>query len=297
MKTPSTPKLLAELNPYKAKHSAAGAAADSDEIPELINGVTVSDVRLTAEEQDQALNAALRAKRIKIGMERLRTMEKIREIERRIEGARTPYELWNEIQIRGKAIAATEGWEVDFHFPDHSYDIYLALCYYFTGNEEGMMKYQLSPRKGLMLYGNVGVGKSIIMKVFARNVVQSYRLIKTSQIVSEFGIKDNAQPTIQKYSIMASNQELSKYHGQQELGCCFDDLGAEKLGKNYGSEEVMIDILENRYDNNLRGAKTHIVTNLSLEQIADRYGPRVLDRLRQMFNLIDFPEDAPSMRQ
>lgn len=278
---------------------ADGQATDSNDpsTVETIDGVNVSDVRLTPEEQQLALKAALHAKRMRIGMERLQTMQKIRAMDQQLQGPRSAYELWNLIHARGAEIAQKEGWEDAFYIPDFSYDIYLALCYYFTGDVQGMMKYQLSPRKGLMLFGNIGVGKTVIMDVFARNVVQSYKVIKCAKIVSEFGLKDNAQLTIEKYSVMKANEHLGKYYNQEVLGYCFDDLGAEKMGSNYGKEEAMIDIIENRYNYNHRGPKTHLTTNLSLEQIETRYGLRVLDRMRQMFNLIDFPEDAASLRK
>jgi hypothetical protein len=139
----------------------------------------------------------------------------------------------------------------------------------------------------------------VMMELFSRNVVQCYQMIRCAKIEGEYGMKDNAQPTIQKYSNMKLNEYKAPFYNQEYLGYCFDDLGAESMGNNYGKREFMIDILEGRYDNPQcrGGAKTHIITNLTLDQIAKRYGPRVLDRLRQLFNLIEFPADIPSQRK
>ena len=214
------------------------------------------------------------------------------------QGPRTPSALWMTIQGRGQHIAQQEGWEHAFRIPDYAYDIYQGLCWYFCGDETGMHHYHLSPRKGLLVFGGVGVGKTLMMRLFARNIVQGYHVVRCAKIEGEYGQKDAAGSTIDKYSQMRPNAYLSEYYQQSQLGYCFDDLGAEDIGSNYGKKDFMIDILENRYERtDCKGPRTHITTNLSLDQIAARYGPRVLDRMRQMFNLIEFPQDIPSQRQ
>jgi DNA replication protein DnaC len=58
----------------------------------------------------------------------------------------------------------------------------------------------------------------------------------------------------------------------------------------------MHEVLTQRYKNGLF-TSTHVTTNLSAEQIKELYGVRVADRMREMFNLISFPENAKSRRK
>ena len=57
---------------------------------------------------------------------------------------------------------------------------------------------------------------------------------------------------------------------------------------------VMAEVLLSRYELFLQSKqriKTHATTNLSADELEDRYGHRVRSRMRKLFNLIAF-EDA-----
>lgn len=76
------------------------------------------------------------------------------------------------------------------------------------------------------------------------------------------------------------------------------DLGIEQNMKHFGNESnVMAEILLSRYDL-LRSAGiiTHTTTNLNANELEKLYGNRVRSRLREMFNLITFPENAKDLR-
>ena len=81
------------------------------------------------------------------------------------------------------------------------------------------------------------------------------------------------------------------------FGACFDDLGTETKRKNFGNESnVMEEIILGRYDRKYNlGAKTHLTTNLSADQIAEAYGERVRSRLREIMNVFIF-ESTKDMR-
>jgi len=68
----------------------------------------------------------------------------------------------------------------------------------------------------------------------------------------------------------------------------FDDLGSEIKASNYGKEDIFSRILELRYNEFIKkGTKTYITSNLSFEDIKERYGVRVYDRCYQMFNQLE----------
>lgn len=91
---------------------------------------------------------------------------------------------------------------------------------------------------------------------------------------------------------------IHKY-GNSDTIYCFDDLGIEQNMKHFGNESnVMAEILLSRYDLlRYRGIITHATTNLNANELEKLYGNRVRSRLREMFNLITFPENAEDLRK
>lgn len=145
------------------------------------------------------------------------------------------------------------------------------LCYYFSGD----LQFSGDLNRGLLLYGAVGVGKTSLMQVFFRNHRQSFVVVSCRQVESAFA--------------QEGNQGLMKYFDHSRA-FCFDDLGTEPaVTKYYGTDKAaMTEVLLNRYDFRMPYNCTHITTNLSAEEIKQRYGTRVVDRMREMFNFIEF---------
>lgn len=169
------------------------------------------------------------------------------------------------------------------------------VCMYFTGDERFNLE-GYSLKKGLCLFGGVGVGKTTLMKAMFKNQVQSYAVLMCRQIEDEFS-KDG-DSVLKTYGVTRQTTVNGDPFGHQVLGYCFDDLGTEPNGKYFGKDaNVMAEIILNRYDNDLPFNQTHITTNLSIDEIRTRYGTRVTDRMRQMFNIITFPENAKSRRE
>ena len=80
---------------------------------------------------------------------------------------------------------------------------------------------------------------------------------------------------------------------------CFDDLGAEHMGRYYGKDcNVLGEILISRYELfKTKGIKTHCTTNLNAIEIEERYGERVRSRMREQFNLVSFNTNSRDKRQ
>ena len=78
------------------------------------------------------------------------------------------------------------------------------------------------------------------------------------------------------------------------MSWCFDDIGIEENANSFGNvHNVMLDILERCYE---RKTIAHMTANLTIEQMADRYGVRLLDRFKQMFNIVNYDQGAKSKR-
>lgn len=167
------------------------------------------------------------------------------------------------------------------------------LCLYFTRDS----RCTLDLDKGLALFGPVGCGKSTLVDFFKNNQSNSYIQISTLQIGEEY--QKHGHEAIQRYYDVIKTSDLQRTFGQPEIGICFDDVGTEEEKKYFGNQaNVMADIILHRYNrlSTLR-SKTHMTTNLSTDQLMAKYGDRVRDRLREMFNMIAFDPKSPSRRK
>lgn len=141
-------------------------------------------------------------------------------------------------------------------------------------------------KKGIMLAGPVGCGKTSIMKAFSYYSGNNF-----------FGLKDCREIALEfMYTEDADYLSTYKRLGKRDAGFCFDDLGTEETVVNYGNRiEVISDIVLYRY-NRLPHNKTHFTTNLSAASIGDIYGDRMRSRLKEMVNFISFDPKAKDMR-
>lgn len=173
-------------------------------------------------------------------------------------------------------------------------EIFESLCQYFTA-DPAFEKGGLRLNKGLMLFGHVGTGKTEMMKLFMLNQVQSFGMVSCRAITDDF--TQAGEEEVERFNTNRKNAVPHKF-GQEYSGWCFDDLGTESIPVlHYGNKKnMMADIILNRYDSKMNYRFTHVTTNLTAEQITLSYGSRVLDRMREMFNLITFPSTAKSRR-
>jgi DNA replication protein DnaC len=165
------------------------------------------------------------------------------------------------------------------------------LLIYMIQDAETAQTLNLNLQQGILLSGPIGCGKTSIMQLIKPFALPraDYRIKTCREIAFEFA--KNGYKALQPYS-----QEPS---GQNRLqGYCFDDLGAEQQIKHFGNDcNVMAEILLSRYDHyTLNKSLTHITTNLSASEIEKHYGNRLRSRMRNMFNLISFPNDSKDKR-
>lgn len=192
--------------------------------------------------------------------------------------ARELYELLRQTKTQAGGRFMVEEWNKP---------VILQLCLYFAGDPK-CEEYGLSLEKGIAIIGPSGTGKTHLMTFFQKNPVQSYLNVTCSLVAERFrtGWKRNEQDTLEYY-VGPAKAEFGHVYGHTELGYCFGDLGTEGEKKNYGNTvNVMEHILFQRYENKLPFNQTHITTNLNADEIKERYGERIRDRFREMFNQV-----------
>ncbi|MDE7072474.1 MAG: hypothetical protein K2O66_03800 [Bacteroidales bacterium] len=165
-----------------------------------------------------------------------------------------------------------------------------AFAAYFAGQGG-----PLSIRKGILLSGCTGCGKTTLFKLF--NFVAVWDCDNPRRPLSG----DNAQ-LFEWHSCRGIAMEyadkqrggvesLKKYFSGDML---FDDFGAENISSHFGSKaDVMGEIIQSRYE---RKGKTFITTNLNYEQIQKNYGERVASRLAEMCSWVDVGIDEDYRR-
>ncbi|WP_066633374.1 P-loop NTPase family protein [Labilibacter marinus] len=184
----------------------------------------------------------------------------------------------------------------NFYLNDRDKEIYKRLFLYFYQNnqfEKLHPSYRLS--KGLLVTGDIGVGKSLMMSIF-RDLLQekspqtNFRMEKAFDIAGEYS--QNGYAIIEKHGKNCFGKKNGILDKKQPIIKCYDDLGTEdRLTGFYANKtNVMEKILLTRYDQFIQfKMKTFITTNFTGEQIEEYYGARVRSRLREMVNVINYP--------
>lgn len=175
--------------------------------------------------------------------------------------------------------------------PD-DHEIIFRLLTWFLYDKVNADKWNISLRKGIILSGPVGCGKTTLMHLFRlMHKPQDQFIVKPCRDVSYEFNKDG-------FAIINRYGQSSFDRNGHPKTYCFDDLGTEKTIKFYGNEcNVMAEILLSRYEQFIhRRMITHLTTNLTSTEIEELYGLRVRSRLREMFNLISFPPGTPDKR-
>jgi hypothetical protein len=182
----------------------------------------------------------------------------------------------------GRVLSPEREFKIDAENEEHI----KSLILYFMGSAE-FEKEKYSLYRGNCLRGNVGTGKSMLMRIFSQkgdlNFTQerNFKTVSCIKIYSDFC--RNGFGTLEQYvhfNILEEKSIINTY--------CFDDFGEEKEPANYYGKDainIMEYILLSRYDNWQSNYQiTHLTTNLTPKQIEDKYGERVRSRISEMCN-------------
>jgi len=161
--------------------------------------------------------------------------------------------------------------ERSFEIDQENKDILNSLVLYFMGAAE-----PLDPERGICMMGNVGSGKTFLLKTFRDMNIpgHSFGFIRCRDIARKFA--------------ELGYGPVNSIGRSSTASILFDDLGKEEPKAHYANrEEIMAEIVQDRYELWVeKKYKTHFTCNISLDQIQKRYGHHVESRLRGMCNIV-----------
>ena len=178
-----------------------------------------------------------------------------------------------------------------FYVDEHNRDILRFLLYYFNGCEKAE---EVFPDKGykcsknILLCGEVGVGKTLMMQVFARyleltNNPRAFKNLSVTQMINYYKLHNH----LDRYTF---NEEGSRKFEGDPFNVCLNDIGLQ-THQYFGTDtKVMIcEFLYARADIwQQQGKFGHLTTNLTPKELKayfeDGYG-RIIDRFKA-YNII-----------
>lgn len=183
-----------------------------------------------------------------------------------------------------------------FMVDEHNKDVLRFLLYYFNNcplAESVFPNEDYKIHKNILLIGEPGTGKTMLMQVFAdylqaTNNDNQFRNISMTQLMNYQKVFGH----IDKYTYNelkgASKQEA--YDGVDPFNICLNDLGlATEQQKSFGTQLTQItdEFLFARYEIYQQyGKRYHITSNLTVKELKKRFEVRLVDRFKS-FNVIE----------
>ncbi len=147
-----------------------------------------------------------------------------------------------------------------------------AICFLISKDNRFEMDLGYSPKKGLLIRGISGLGKTFIVKCAANNPVNPI-LVESMIEISEQIKRDG------EYLVNMSARKI----------LYLDDVGTEEATVNHYGTKISFfkNFIEMYYLQNKPFCNLIISTNNSFDEIEQKYGFRVRSRIKDMFNIID----------
>ncbi|MBD5256197.1 MAG: AAA family ATPase [Bacteroides sp.] len=183
-----------------------------------------------------------------------------------------------------------------FVVDEHNAKVLRFLLYYFNNcllAESVFPDEDYKIHKNILLVGEPGTGKTLLMQVFADYLKATsndnqFRNISMTQLMNcqkVFGHIDKYT-----YCELSGSSNKESYDGVDPYNICLNDLGiATEKQKSFGTllSDVTDEFLFARYEIYQQyGKRYHITSNLTVKELKERFETRLVDRFKS-FNVIE----------
>jgi hypothetical protein len=167
---------------------------------------------------------------------------------------------WNSEVNHGRALIVN----------DDTLPLIRTLCYFLSADPRFETELGFSFKKGLMIRGTSGLGKTHLVRCVSDNELQPVKIVSMLEVADV--VKSEGE------CLIATDKLLY-----------LDDVGTETCPVKYYGTEInwFKDFLELYYSSGKPFARLLLSTNLSAADIESKYGYRVRSRMREMFNVLD----------
>jgi len=151
------------------------------------------------------------------------------------------------------------------------------LANYYAGTTE----------KGLCLLGEPGRGKTFAFKIMSKLLyIKTFYASELVDMWELYGTKGRSElyTTMRGHRPIGLRADIARNYRD----CIIDDIGTEPISNIFGvKREVIGDILLQRVrEFEDSGTKTHLSSNSSMEELKNRYSPRIESRLNQICHIV-----------
>jgi hypothetical protein len=263
-------------------------------------------VDLTEQERKDACELAIHEAKVKKHAT-LESDRKKRLAEEKRNDSKTPWspaEVFQLAKWRATQIirARTGNPACEFEPTVNQKPVITALALYFAEAEEfesldpklyNSTKLQFSLHKGIWLWGNPGVGKSLIMEIFNRNKRICYDMLECPKVCYSY-VKHGDEVLDSLIDVRRAVAPDASTFFQSIKGVCYNDLGTEPMPVSHYKNplNVMEYIMLQTYERKVPYWQRYVTTNLTFDQVKETYGVRVLDRIRECYNILELKGES-----
>lgn len=154
------------------------------------------------------------------------------------------------------------------------------LLKYFTGNGD------LDMRKGIYLFGNFGVGKTIIFHTIRKLLSELFPFSPNGFAITSI------EQIIEMYKFEKSLLKFGYNKDDLPVNLCINEFGKKMSEKIYGTDvnSILESLFMIRYELFQKGKLTHVTSNYNPAELD--LPDIIKDRMVEMFNFIEIKGDS-----